>query len=400
MHRLRYILLVGTPWLAACVVGSKSLGQGESSSDDGSGSETHGNVQCPQQGRFNCTVPYDGVELGACGAFALDENCCGRADCTGAADCADNEACVPVGGGFSCADEAVGGQTVCDCTIDNSGSAIPICLPREQVPVDWCAGYTQQAECDGAEPIDRSESDIQFCRWIEVVPLTLDVEQDTCSLTTPEPRCLTIQQGFDPGCAGEPCGIGIEPLSLGNPYARFVSETNIEVFGVDDVFCGGGFPVGDWVHADDPSLGQCAFTCGFDNPCAQPFEPYVERRAEASEDDPVDDCGDVDLDSPLTDWQAAHDCALEHAMTGQGFRLLWQGQSIDSIVRFAAIGLQAEAYAVALLHTDSGAEGGYVLLEEDGSGLEEVNACALAVGEMCLVPTASGEPVQLCGPGE
>jgi hypothetical protein len=135
--------------------------------------------------------------------------------------------------------------------------------------------------------------------------------------------------------------------------------------------------------------------CSEDNPCTLPFEEYVEQRASASKDAPVQDCGTVGLESSLGEWQAAHDCALAAATAGEGFRVIWQGQSIDSIVTNAFVGLQAESYAVVALHADEGL-GSYSVYQEIGTGLTDDDGCTVSVGELCLAVVSVGETQQLC----
>jgi len=404
MTRSTWILILSS-LLPACVPGSKSLGGADSGSttesaesSEGDAPTTGGDGVCEAGPAFTCTVPYDGQAFGPCDSNDFDANCCLRPTCHGAEDCADGEACVPAGtSGLSCADEDRDGETFCGCSADASGFQRNVCLPFDRIPLDWCNGYFDEGQCNDAPEVVRAEGDQQFCQWIDVHVLSID-GADSCGMSEPEPRCLTIQRGFDPGCATQQCSIGPAPLVLDTPVARLVdSGTTFEVFGVNDVFCGSGTPVGDWITADDASLGPCAMDCRADNPCVLPFPEYVQSRAEASKDAPVDDCGDVGLDDPLADWQAAHDCALQHATEGAGFRLIAEGESIDSTIRIAWLGLQGVAYAVVRLASDEGG-GFYNLSELDGSGLEASDGCVVAVGELCLSAIDASENQQLCPP--
>jgi hypothetical protein len=97
-------------------------------------------------------------------------------------------------------------------------------------------------------------------------------------------------------------------------------------------------------------------------------------------------------------WQAAHDCALEHAIAGQGFRLITDGESIDSYVQVAFVGLQGEACATARLYSDSGGLGPDVRNEQPGTGLVATFECVVAVGEVCLELVNPGDSVQICPP--
>jgi hypothetical protein len=402
MLRLRYVYLLGFVLAPACVSKSESLGHGDSSgTDEGSseqGTETLPDGTCEPRPGFDCTLPYDGVSFGPCGSVDFDDSCCMRPSCSGNEDCAEGEFCVPAGtSGLSCTDDDFGNGLECGCSADASGFLRDVCLPIEMIPADWCAGNYDEATCSNAPQQQRGEEDIQFCQWIDVRLLVLDEAAQSCTVGEPEGRCLTIQQGFDPGCAAEPCGIGPEPISMANPYARFVDDgTTIEAFGVDDVFCGGGLPLGEWLHASDESFGACTFTCGYDNPCAQSLPQYADSVSQGSEDAPVDDCGDVGLDDSLADWQAAHDCAVQHATNGTGFKVLWESQGIDSVIREAAIGVQAESYAVTLLHVDQAPTSPYTLYQTPAAGLEATDGCAVAVGEICLSLLGFGEAVQLC----
>ncbi|MBC8071170.1 MAG: hypothetical protein IAG13_22785 [Deltaproteobacteria bacterium] len=398
------LLLFGFALVPACVVDSKSLGQGEgdsSSAEEGSseqGSGTSPDESCEPRPGFDCTLPYDGVSFGPCGGLDFDDSCCMRPTCSGNDDCADGEFCVPAGSsGLSCTDEDLGQGPECSCSADASGFLRDVCLPIDLIPADWCAGNYDEASCSAAPQQQRGENDNQFCQWIDVRVLTLDEAAQSCTVGEPEGRCLTIQQGFDPGCAAEPCGIGPEPISMANPYARFVDAgTTIEAFGVDDVFCGSGLPLGAWVRADDQSFSACAFSCGGDNPCAMSLADYADSISQSSKDAPVDECGDVDLDAPLAAWQAAHDCAVQHASMGQGFKVLWERQGIDSVIRDAAVGRQGESYGVTLLQVDQAVGQPYTLVQTAAAGLEATGGCTVEVGEMCLTPIDAGEPVPLC----
>lgn len=403
MHRLPYTLLIAALPLVACVTPSKSLGAVDDTGDDttstpGDTSDTDGGPVCGPTPSFTCTVPYDGMSLGACGGPDFDDDCCMRPTCSGMEDCADGEACVAAGApGLGCGDVQVDGLTKCECGADAGGPPRQVCLPFDVVPVDWCASLIDEAECNGAATIVRSEEDIQFCQWIDVQVLEIDAPAESCTLSGPAPRCLTIQQGFDPGCSGTPCAIGPQPLVLSNAMARFVDDgTTIEAFGVDDVFCGGGVPLGGWESAADPSFGVCAFDCSGNNPCAMAFIDYVIDRAESSEDAPVDDCGFVTLDDSVATWQAARDCALQHAAAGEGFRLEAEGQSIDSVVQQAYLGLQGESYRTVFLSSDGGGIDPYALSEQPGLGLVELDACEVAVGELCLALDMPGAVAQIC----
>ncbi len=405
MTRSTWILILSA-LVPACVPASKSLGGADSGStgdgpesSEGDTPTTGGDGQCEPSPSFTCTVPYDGQAFGPCDSNDFDANCCLRPTCHGAEDCADGEACVPAGtSGLSCADEDRDGEPFCGCSADASGFQRNVCLPLDRIPVDWCNGYFEEEECGSAPEVVRGEGDEQFCQWIDVHLLSIDEGTQSCELSDAEPRCLTIQRGFDPGCASQPCSIGPEPLVLDTPVARLVDGgTTFEVFGINDVFCGSGTPVGDWIPADDASLGPCAMNCSPDNPCALPFPDYVDQRAQASKDAPVDDCGAVLLADPVADWQAAHDCALQHATDGAGFRLLAEGESIDSTVQFAIVGLQAESYAIVEPHADSG-PGFYALFERTGSGLAASDGCTVTAGNLCLSTLDASESQQLCPP--
>lgn len=366
------------------------MGESGSSGDDPSSSGTVDPTtdpsSCAPNPNFSCTSPYPG-SFGECGGLDFDENCCMRPTCDGAADCAADEVCAAVGSpGLSCIEQ----DGACVCMSDLGPFPRPVCMPADQVPVDWCGGHADETACNSAAP----EEALQFCRWIDVH--TMSIDGDSCSISEPEPRCLTIDFNPELGCGPEPCATADHGVLLTTAIARLIDDgTTFEVFGLTDVFCGEGTPVGDWIPATDASLGACALSCGFDNPCAMTFEAWVAVRADASEDAPGVDCGNLTLDDPLADWQAAHDCAVQQATSGTGFRVIHEAQAIDSIPRYAFVGLQAESYAVVALHADEGF-GDYALYEQVGNGLSDVDGCTVAVGELCLATANAGPTEQLC----
>jgi len=108
------------------------------------------------------------------------------------------------------------------------------------------------------------------------------------------------------------------------------------------------------------------------------------------------DCGALTLDDPSADWEAAQICALDHETMGAGFRLVADGQGIDSFVQVGFAGVQGLAYSVSRFSSDSGGVDFDTVFEEPGGGLAAVDDCVVAVGELCLAVTAAGEVVQLC----
>ncbi|HWB81322.1 MAG TPA: hypothetical protein VG755_40445 [Nannocystaceae bacterium] len=393
MLRSTWLLILCAGLAPACTIPpSQSLGAGESSSS-GDDPSSSGNVDpttdpssCPPSNAFTCTSPYDGVSFGACGGLDFDENCCMRPTCDSAADCGTDEVCAAVGSpGLACVEE----DGACVCASNLGPFPRPVCLPVDAVPTDWCGGHADETACNAAAP----EQPPQFCRWIELY--TMSIDGDACNISEPEGRCLTIDYNPEEGCGPEPCATTDHGLQLTTAIARDIDGgTTFEVFGLTDVFCGGGRPAGDWIPASDASLGACALTCGFDNPCAVPFEEWVALRAAATEDAGVD-CGNLTLDDPLADWQAAHDCAVQQATSGAGFHVIHEAQAIDSVPRYAFVGLQAESYAVVGLHADEGF-GDYALYEQVGDGLSDVDGCTVAVGELCLATANAGPTEQLC----
>lgn len=385
MLRSTWLLILGAGLAPACTIpASQSLGQGESSSSSSDDATTDPS-SCAPNPSFQCTSPYPGT-FGECGGFDFDESCCMRPTCGSAADCEGDEVCAAVGSpGLSCSEQ----DGACVCGADPGPFPRAVCLPADQVPSDWCGGHVDETACNAAAPEDAP----QFCRWIELYTMTID--GDSCTVSELEGRCLTIDYNPAQGCGPEPCATANHDVLLTTAIARSIDDTSFEVFGLTDIFCGEGTPVGDWIPASDASLGACALTCGFDNPCAMPFEDWVGLRADATEDAPGVDCGNVTLEDPLADWQAAHDCAMQQAASGTGFRVLAQAQSIDTIVRYAFVGLQAESYAVVGLHSDESFLE-YALFEEVGDGLSDVGGCTVAVGELCLATANAGPTEQLC----
>lgn len=402
MHRLGCALVLVPLASIACVTPSQSLGAGEStgtatdasSSAEGSTGEPQ---MCAPDPAFTCTAPYDG-SFGECGGADFDADCCLRPTCGGDEDCAAGESCLGVGtSGLSCADTEFEGETVCSCSADPGGLPRKVCMPSAPADEDWCAVYEDEAACTGAAPMELGPEDRQFCAWLDVTLLEPDVDDAVCDVGATEPRCVTVRQTFEDGCGTFTCNLG-QTLSFNAPLARTVDGV-IEVFGVNDQLCAVGTPVGAWLPATDPSFGPCAFDCdGGGGPCSIPFAEYVEQRTEQSKDAPVDDCGHATLADPVELWQDVHDCAVEHAAAGQGFRLVAEGESIDSIVEVAFIGLQGEAYATARLSSDSGGVDPDTRAEQSGTGLLPTFECVVTVGDLCLELVNPGEVVQICPP--
>jgi len=259
---------------------------------------------------------------------------------------------------------------------------------------EWCAALLDETSCHEAPEMEVPGVGPQFCRWIELHTLTIDADADACDIAGPESKCLTFDVNPEEGCGPVPCSIG--QLDMSTAIARAVDDDRFEVWGLNDVFCGGGSPVGDWISAADPSLAQCQMTCGFDNACGIPLVEYIGIRSGSSKDAPVDDCGVVTPDDPLIDWQSAHACALQHAMAGDGFRLVADIQGIDSIPQEGFMGLQGESYATSRFSADTGGIDFDTLSEQPGAGLQAIDGCEIAVGNLCLEVTSPGEVVQLC----
>lgn len=260
MARLRYVFILAALALGACVT-SKLSGTGESATGNdptrGTGDETTGDPTCPPNPRFNCTAPYNG-SFGPCGDGPLDENCCLPPPCQDDDDCADGEACRPEGlNGFGCADEEVDGELVCQCSANPGGNPEYVCVPDAPPADEWCAAFADETSCNDAPAMES-----QFCRWIELHTLTIDAANDACKIAGPEAKCLTIDAsgGDEEGCENIACSIA--QLDFTTPVARAVGTDMFEVWGLNDVFCGGDAPVGDWIAADDPILAQCQMTCG------------------------------------------------------------------------------------------------------------------------------------------
>jgi hypothetical protein len=255
---------------------------------------------------------------------------------------------------------------------------------------EWCSVYTDEESCNGAPEMEN----LQFCQWIELETMTVDAANDACTFEGPVSKCLTFD--FDPseGCGPVPCSLG--PLVMHSAIARPVDEDTYEVWGLHDVFCGGGDPIGEWISADDTSLAQCAMTCGWDNPCAIPLYDYVMQRSDSSKDAPVFDCGWVTQDDSDADWQAAHDCVMDHMMSGTGFRVVADLAGIDSFPQEAYMGLQGESYAVTRFSADTGGIDPGSLYEQPAEGIGPIDDCIVGVGELCLSVYNAGEQVQLC----
>lgn len=400
MHRLGCALVLVPLASVACITPSQSLGAGEStgtamdtsSSAEGSTGEPQ---MCAPDPAFTCTAPYNG-SFGECGGFDFDANCCRRPTCGGDEDCVEGESCVGVGtSGLSCADTEFDGQTVCSCSADPGGPSRRVCMPSTPAAEDWCAVYEDEAACTGAAPMDVPPTS-HFCAWLDVTVLVADAENDVCEVGATEPRCITVEQGTDPGCGYFACALP-PSLLFGSPVARTVDGA-IEVFGLDDQLCAVGTPVGDWIPADDASLGPCAFDCDDIGPCDLPFADLVAMHAEQSKDAPVDDCGHVTLEDPIELWQVAHDCAVEHADADIGFTVIAEGQSIDSIVEVAFVGLQGETYGTTRFDSDSGGVDSTTRYQTGGTGLVAAPGCTLEVGDLCLQMVDPGETIQICPP--
>jgi len=214
-------------------------------------------------GGFECSVPFDGTGWG-CSADPrsdFDAGCCFRPTCESHSDCDDGLVCAPIGSRLGCANEIEDGETVCRCGAPPDGRSRPICVPPEAVEGEWCGTHWTQTECNAAASIELGPNDVQVCRWIEVHNVSI-YDPAECRVDAPSSRCLTIQEGYDPGCPAQQCTSGDGSITLGGPMAHPLSGgTAFEVFGVDDVLCGSGTPVGNWGPASDASLGACAFTC-------------------------------------------------------------------------------------------------------------------------------------------
>jgi hypothetical protein len=394
MVRLQYVFILPVLALGACVTPSKSLGAGESTDGDdttasdptpGTGEETTGDPVCPPNPRFTCTAPYEGT-FGPCGGEAFDENCCLPLVCDDDDDCADGETCQSWGfNGLGCADVEIDGELVCQCAADPGGITDKVCTPGGPQAEEWCAVFTDEASCNDAPPMEIPDAMSQFCSWTDVQTLTID--GDMCAVEA-SPKCLTYQFTGEDGCISQTCAVG--SLLLADAIARPIGDDAFEVTGTP---CGTARVLGDWISADDPSLGQCAMTCVT---CDIILVDYVEMRSESSKDAPVDDCGALTLEDPLADWQAAQACALQHATAGEGFRLVADLQGIDSFVQVGFMGIQGESYATSRFGFEEGGLVSANLTEVPGAGLEAVAACEVAVGELCLAVTSPGELVQLC----
>lgn len=250
--------LLGLMWLVGCVTAAP---QGDTGGSEGSSeaSTTEGGSQCPPPD--DCTVPIPEEWCDADPGSPFDENCCKREYCGSHAECDDGLVCAPVVPPVGCTDQVEDGQTVCTCGGPPNGRLASLCVPPSAVEGEWCNTHWTEAECNAAEPIPLGPNDLQFCRWIEVQNMNIH-DPIACGIDEPASRCLTIQMGYDPGCAAPQCTSSDGSITLGGPMARaYNGGTDFEVFGVDDLFCGSGIPVGGWIAASDASLGACAFTC-------------------------------------------------------------------------------------------------------------------------------------------
>lgn len=398
MVRLRHSFCFSFLALGACVTPSKSLGAADSTSADGSGDDTTtaGDSECAPHPAFDCVTPLDRSE-GLCSddpSSTFDANCCMRPSCESSDECDAGLVCVPTVLPWSCTDMVEDGEMVCRCGTPPNGKLRSTCVPPEDVPEQWCSNYWPEEECNSALPIEAGPVGQQFCRWIEPYIFTVDAEPGECTIAGPAPRCMTFDANPELGCGPLPCTKGA--VSMSTAIAREIGPGAFEVFGLNDVFCGEASPVGDWIPADDPSLAQCAMTCSFDNPCGIPLGDYLVLRTDASKDAPVDDCGHVTPDDSLADWQAAHDCAVQHATAGEGFLVVADLEGIDSLPQLAFIGMQGESYATSRFPADTGGIDAGTLFEEPGAGLEALADCEVAVGELCLGLVTPGELVQLC----
>lgn len=259
---------------------------------------------------------------------------------------------------------------------------------------EWCDGFTDEETCNAAPEMEVPGGMPQFCQWIDMQTLTIDAANNSCGTDGPVSRCLTFDFNPNEGCGPIPCTLG--PLLMTTAIARPIDEDTFEVWGLTDIFCGGGTPVGDWIPADDPSLAQCQMTCGFDNPCGIPLDQYLMTRSDASKDAPVDSCGVLTLDAPVSDWQDAHDCVIEHSNAGQGFWLVADLQGIDSFPQVGFMGLQGESYAVSRFDKDTGGIDPGTLIEEPAEGIGPIDDCVVSQGELCLAVSNAGDVVQIC----
>ena len=125
---------------------------------------------------------------------------------------------------------------------------------------DWCAGAATQESCEANAPRDVDDT-TEECHWIDTSHVSYDDANDECIIAAPVPVCLTIRRGGNLGCSAIPCSVG-HSATLGDAVARTLDGGVLEVFGVTDEFCDGSWPVGDWLPADDPAIGRCAYKCG------------------------------------------------------------------------------------------------------------------------------------------
>lgn len=249
---VRLVGLVVVAVGVACVAPSTELGVVEG-------------AVCAPELALDCSVPpTDGCGDGP--TSELDENCCRRSSCERHSDCAEGLVCN-LGGmaGFGCADAERDGETVCECGGPPSGLARPMCIPLESVPPDWCTQLRTQGECEAGEAIALGDGTTKGCAWIELFEVRFDAESSTCAIEPITPTCITVVNNGNEGCPDPlPCTLPGQSTVLGGALARPLDDTTYDVFAVGDELCNGAdTPVGDWIPADDPSLGACAMSCGF-----------------------------------------------------------------------------------------------------------------------------------------
>jgi hypothetical protein len=116
----------------------------------------------------------------------------------------------------------------------------------------------------------------------------------------------------------------------------------------------------------------------------------------------ADDCGVVEMEDDVTQWQAAHDCALAAASERRTFKLIADQFGYDSLQTDAYVAGDACPYAITRVHFDDdpcGGEGcGPVVFVAKCAALTAEPGCVVEPGEVCLRCGVPGEDTQVCGP--
>jgi hypothetical protein len=253
--------LAGVAALAGCIVGPSPVVVEQQGSSSSAGDDV-----CPAD-RPPLGCPYTG-SFGACGenpSSELDESCCRRPYCKHHADCDVGMVCS-YGGiySFGCEEVAEDGASVCICGADPLALGRPMCMPPAAVDPDWCTQLRSPEECGGAgagEWTELGSGDVRRCGWVDVEEVRFDTEAQSCARVEALPRCVTLRQPEGNGCSPDTCTLGDDPAEILGPVAQPLDANSYEMIAAGETLCGVGTPVGDWLPAEDVSLGPCALAC-------------------------------------------------------------------------------------------------------------------------------------------